>query len=131
MLPPLEEYLSGDFQRSHDVRVTDRANTLRIAVWLHRLDAAATSSKDTALSLEAARHGMGPLLQYFLALYTSNLTLDEIVQIVLVENRWEVEDSMEDLRQCQDQLKKELESLSLAHESAGKELKKTLKRKLD
>ena len=28
MLPPLEEYLPGNFQGSHDFRVTDQANTL-------------------------------------------------------------------------------------------------------
>ena len=28
MLPPLDEYLPGEFQGSHDFRVADRANTL-------------------------------------------------------------------------------------------------------
>ena len=43
-----------------------------------------------------------------------------------------MEESLEDLQQCQEDLKYEIESLSQTHEREGdKEAKKTLKRKLD
>ena len=132
LLPPLDQYLSGDFQGSRDVRVKDKANSLRVATWLHHLDTAAAFSKAASTSLEASRHGMGPLLEYFLVLKTSNLTLQEIAQRVMMENRQEVEESLEDLRQCWDDLKYEIESLSQTRErEKDKDLKKTHKRKLD
>ena len=68
------------------MRVKDRANTLWVATWLHHLDVTATYGKPTSMSLEVARHNMGPLLEYFLALKTSNLTLEEVAQRILVEN---------------------------------------------
>ena len=41
LLPPIEDYLvGGEFQGSRDVRVVERAKTLRIAAWLHHLDMA-------------------------------------------------------------------------------------------
>ena len=52
LLPPLEEYRTGsDFQGTRDVRVLERAKTLRVAVWLHRLDMAATEDKEALLFL--------------------------------------------------------------------------------
>ena len=99
LLPPLDQYLLGDFQGSHDVRAKEKANTLQVAAWLHHPDTAATFSKATSMSLEVARHGMGPLLEYFLVLKTSNLTLREIAQSVMLENRQEMEESLEDLLQ--------------------------------
>ena len=69
------------------MRVKDKAKTLWVAAWLHRLDTAATFRKAATMSLEMARHSMGPLLEYFLVLKTSNLTLQEIAQRVVMENR--------------------------------------------
>ena len=39
LLPPIESYIGGGaFHGTRDVRVVERAKTLRIATWLHRLD---------------------------------------------------------------------------------------------
>ena len=96
----MDEYLPGKFHGIHDVRVTDRAHTLCVATWLHCLDLTSTYGKATSASLKADRYHMGPLLEYFLAPRTSNLTFEEVVQMVLVENRCEAEESLEDLQQC-------------------------------
>ena len=41
LLPPLKNYVpSITFEGTRDVRVVDRAKTLRVAVWLHQLDMA-------------------------------------------------------------------------------------------
>ena len=42
LMPPLDEYLPGSFDGCRDVRVTDWAQVLRVAVWLHRLNLSAT-----------------------------------------------------------------------------------------
>ena len=39
LLPPIKSYVSGvAFEGTQDVRVSDRAKTLRVAAWLHQLD---------------------------------------------------------------------------------------------
>ena len=54
LLPSLEEYLAGgDFQGTRDLRVLERAKTLRVAVWLHCLDMAVTGDGEASYSLEA------------------------------------------------------------------------------
>ena len=41
LLPAIKTYVSNiSFEGTWDVRVLDRAKTLRVAVWLHRLDMA-------------------------------------------------------------------------------------------
>ena len=61
LLPPVEEYLVGsEFQGMRDVRVVERAKTLRIAIWLHHLDMAAAGDETASLSLEVTQHGRGP-----------------------------------------------------------------------
>ena len=75
----------------------------------------ATDGDETAsLSLEATRHGMGPLLELLLAQRTSSLTLAEVVQCVLAENRHRVESSLDDLQECRTQLQGELDNLTEA-----------------
>ena len=56
LLPPLDKYTEGvGFHGTRDVRVVDRAKTLRIATWLHCLDmAAAEKDQVTSQTLEAA-----------------------------------------------------------------------------
>ena len=62
-LPSVEEYTAGsDFQGTRDLRVLERAKTIWVAVWLHRLDMAATGDGEASYSLEVARHGRGPLV---------------------------------------------------------------------
>ena len=42
LLPPVEDYIvGGTFQGTRDMRVVNRAKTLRIATWMHRLDMSA------------------------------------------------------------------------------------------
>ena len=48
LMPPVDEYLPGPFEGCRDVRVTDRAQILRVATWLHRLDLAATYGVEIA-----------------------------------------------------------------------------------
>ena len=87
LLPSLEEYRAGsDFQGTRDARVLERAKTLRVAVWLHRLHMAAAGDRMASYSLDTARHGRGPLLEFLLAPRASNLTFEEVVDWVLVEN---------------------------------------------
>ena len=87
LLPPMEEYRAGgDFQGTWDTRVLERAKTLRVAVWLHRLDMATAGDRMASYSLDTTRHSRGPLLEFLLTLQASNLTFEEVFDRVLVEN---------------------------------------------
>ena len=103
--------MGGEFQGSRDVRVVERAKTLRITAWLHRLHMAADGDETAFLSLEATQHGMGPLLELVLAQRTSSLMLTEVVQCVLAENQHRVESSLDDLQERCTQLQGELDDL--------------------
>ena len=50
LMPPLDNYLPGTFDGCRDVRVTDRAQILLVAAWLHRLDLSATYGAEIAAS---------------------------------------------------------------------------------
>ena len=50
LMPPLEDYLPGSFDGCRDVRVTDRAQILRVTAWLHRLDLHAMYGAEIAAS---------------------------------------------------------------------------------
>ena len=64
LLPLIEKYLAnGNFQGSRDVRVIEKAKTLWVAVWLHRLDMAAAGDGMASYSLDATQHGRGLLLE--------------------------------------------------------------------
>ena len=64
LLPPIKNYVPGvAFKGTRDVRVMDRARTLRVAVWLHRLDMAITGDGMASETLEALQHHQGPLLE--------------------------------------------------------------------
>ena len=68
LLPPIEEYLADDsFHGTRDLRVEEKAKTLRVAVWLHHLDMAAAEDGTASLSLDVTRHGRGPLLEFLLS----------------------------------------------------------------
>ena len=113
LLPPVQDYLpGGEFQGTQDVRVVERAKTLRIAAWLHRLDMAVDGDETASLSLEAARHERGPLLELLLAPMTSSLTFAEVVECVLAENQHREESSLDDLQGHRAQLQGELDSLT-------------------
>ena len=87
LMPLVDEYLPGLFEGCRDVRVTDRAQILRIATWLHRLDLAATYSVETANSPQEEDYDFGPLLEYFLMPRLSTITPQEVAARVAQENR--------------------------------------------
>ena len=105
LLPPLEEYRTGcDFQGTQDARVLERAKTLWVAVWLHRLDMATAGDKEASYSLDTSEHDKGPLLEFFLAPQASNLTFEEVVHRVLGENWDKLESSLNHFQELQAQL---------------------------
>ena len=54
LLPPVDSYVGGvGFHGTRDVRVLERAKTLLIATWLHRLDMAAERDQIASQTLEA------------------------------------------------------------------------------
>ena len=105
LLPSMEEYLAGsDFQGTQDLRVLERAKTLWVAVWLHRLDMAASGDWEASYSLEVTQHGRGPLVEFLLALQASSLMFEEVIDRVLVENRYKIESSLDNVQGLQAQL---------------------------
>ena len=89
-LPPLTNYaLPEDGSGMTDVRVRDhQARTLRVAVWLHRLDMALNEEPASSGSLVWAQHSPGCLLAYFLAPGTTwSLQFKDVIDHVLRENR--------------------------------------------
>ena len=91
LLPSMNEYMAGrDFQGTQDMRVLERAKTLRVAVWLHHLDMAATGDGEASYSLEVTQHGRGSLLEFLLSPQASNLTFEEVIDRVLIENQYKI-----------------------------------------
>ena len=89
-LPPLMDYtLPKDRSGVTDVRVRDhQAGTLRVAVWLHRLDMALSVEPTASGSLVRARHSLGSLLAYFLGPRTAwGLQFEDVIDQVLRENK--------------------------------------------
>ena len=135
LLPSLEEYRTGsDFQGTQDARVLERAKTLRVAVWLHRLDMAATRDKEASYPLDTSEHDKGPLLEFFLTPQASNLTFEEVVHQVLGENWDKLESSLNHFQELQAQLQGELEDLQRARKdesstSAQRRMKKEMEQK--
>ena len=133
LLPPIEGYMAdGGFQGTRDLRVLEKANTLRVAVWLHCLDMATAGDGMASFSLDATQHGRGSLLEFLLALQASSLMFEKVVQWVLAENRYKTESSLDHVQQLQAQLQRELEDLSQAHKvELAKSSKKKIKRDME
>ena len=105
LLPPIEEYMAGGgFQGTRDLRVLEKAKTLWVAVWLHCLDMATAGDGVASYSLEVTWHGRGPLLEFLLAPQASSLTFEEVVHWVLVENRYKIESSLDNIQELWAQL---------------------------
>ena len=105
LLPPVEDYVAGgEFHGMRDVRVVERAKTLRIATWLHRLDMVADGDETASRTLEVTRHDRGPLLDLLLAPMMSNLTFAGVVECVLAENWHRLESLLDNLQGCRAQL---------------------------
>ena len=135
LLPPIKNYIpSVTFEGSRDVRVMDRARTLRVAVWLHRLNMAIGGDGMASETLEASRHCQGPLLESFLTPRTSNLTFQEVVNCVLQENRCASEHSLNYLWACHAHTHEELDDLTKAHgesDKSNKSSRKRIKKEID
>ena len=132
LIPPLDDYLPGSFDGCCDVRVTDRAQILRIATWLHHLDLSATYGAEIATSPRVEDYDIGPLLEYFLMPKLSDITLEEVAARVAQENCRDMEISLRDLHEERDSLRNEIELLASARDNEQRrETKKTLKRRLD
>ena len=89
-LPPLTDYaLPEDRSGMTNIRVRNhQARTLRVAVWLHRLDMALSEEPAASGSLVRTRHSLGHLLTYFLAPGTAwGLQFEDIIDQVLRENK--------------------------------------------
>ena len=132
LLPPVEDYIMGGaFQGTRDVRVVDRAKTLRIATWLHRLDMSAEGDGMASQNLEVKRHGRSPLVDLRLAPMTSSLTFAEVVECVLNEN-WHRAESSLDLRGCRAQIQGELDDLIEAcREESDKLSRRKIKKEIN
>ena len=132
LIPPLEDYLPGSFDGCRDVRVTDRAQILRITAWLHRLDLRATYGTEIATSPRVEDYDIRPLLKYFLMPKLSDITLREVASRVAQENRRDMEISLRDLHKERDSLRNEIKLLARAQDNEQqREAKKTLKKQLD
>ena len=132
LMPPLDEYLPGSFDGCRDVRVTDRAQILRVATWLHRLDLSAMYGAEIAASPRVEDYDIGPLLEYFLMPKLSNITLQEVAARVTQENRRDMEASLRDLHKERDSLRNGIELLTSARDNEQqRERKKTIKKQLD
>ena len=87
LLPAIKTYVSNiSFEGTRDVRVLDRARTLRVAIWLHRLDMAVGGDQSASEALDVSRHCLGCLLESFLIPTTHDLTFREVVARYLYEN---------------------------------------------
>ena len=133
LLPSMEEYLAGgDFQGTRDLRVLERAKTLRVAVWLHHLDMATTGDGEASYSLEVARHGRGPLVGFLLAPQASSLTFEEVIDWVLVENWYKIGSLLDHIQELWAQLHRELNDLSWACEDEPEKFaRKKMKRDME
>ena len=112
----------------------DWAKTLWVAVWLHWLDMATGGEALASETLEASRHHLGPLLESFLTLRTSNLTFQEVVDCTLKENHRAVEQSLHHLQGCHVHDHRVLEGLIKAHrelDKSDKATQKSLKKEID
>ena len=121
LLPPLKNYVpSVTFKGTRDVRVVDRAKTLRVAVWLHQLDMAMEGKGMASETLEALRHQQGPLLESFLSPRMSNLTFQEVVNCILNENQRASEHSLHYLRTHHAHDREVLDELTRVHRELDK-----------
>ena len=132
LMPPLDEYLPGSFDGCRDVRVTDRAKILRVAVCLHRLDLSAMYGAEIAASPRVQDYDIGPLLEYFLMPKLTNLALEEIALRVAQENRRDMESSLKDLHEEREMLQSAIGLLTSALDrEQSRERRKSIKKQLD
>ena len=135
LLPALKHNVPDvTFEGTRDVRVVDCAKTLRVAVWLHRLDMATGGEALAFETLEASQHHLSPLLESFLTPRTSNLTFQEVVDCVLKENYQAAEQLLHHLQGHRVHDCGVLEGLIKAHgelDKSDKAAQKSLKKEID
>ena len=130
LLPAIKNYVPGiAFEGCWDVRVMDQARTLRVAVWLHRLDMAVTGDGMALETLEASQHCQGPLLESLLTPRMSNLSFWEVVDCILQENQHASERSLNYL--LKRHARQELDDLTKAHGESDKSSRKRIKKEID
>ena len=117
LMPPLEDYLPGSFDGCRDVRFTDQAQILHVAIWLHHLDLHAMYGVEIATSPRVEDYDIGPLLEYFLMPKLSDITLGEVTSRVAQENCRDMEISLRDLHEERDSLQNEIELLAHAQDN--------------
>ena len=132
LLPAIKTYVSNIlFEGTRDVRVLDHAKTLRVAVWLHRLDMAVGGDQSASEALDASRHCLGRLLESFLIPTTHDLTFREVVTRCLYENRRDAERRLNDLVKCCNRIHEELDDLVEAQRESSGSSRKRMKKEID
>ena len=132
LLPAIKTYVSNvSFEGTQDMRVLDRAKTLWVAIWLHRLDMAVGGDQSASETLDASWHCLGCLLESFLIPTTHDLTFREVVASCLYENRRNAQCHLDNLVRCHNQVCKELDDLMEAHKGASGSSRKRIKKEID
>ena len=112
LLPAIKTYVSNIlFEGIRDVRVLDHARTIRVAVWLHRLDMAVGGDQSASGTLDVSQHCLGCLLESFLIPTTHDLTFREVVTRCLYENRRDTQHCLNDLIRHCNRIHEELDDL--------------------
>ena len=132
LLPPLKSYVSNiSFEGAQDVRVLDHAKTLRVAVWLHRLDMAARGEELAFESLDALQHCLGRLLESLLVPTMHDLTFGEVVARCLYKNWCNTQHRLNDLMAHRNRICQELNDLVESHREATGLDWRRIKREMD
>ena len=132
LVPSVDEYLPGPFDGVRDIRIRDRAEVFRVAIWLHRLDLSATYGAEVAASPRVQEYDIGPLLEYFLMPKLANITQEEVALRVAQENRRDLESSLWDLHEERGELENGIGLLSGALDrEQARERRKPIKKQLD
>ena len=132
LLPNLKSYVPNiSFEGSRDVRVMERAKTLQVAVWLHRLDMSVRGDEMASETLDVSRHYLGCLLESFLVPATHGLSFREVVARCLYENRRNAQCQLDDLVACRNRVREELDGLVEAHREATGATQRRAKKDMD
>ena len=132
LLPAIKTYVSNvSFKGTRDVRVLDCAKTLRVAVWLHRLDTAVDGDQSASETLDTSQHCLGCLLESFLIPTTHDLMFREVVTHCLYENRRDAQHHLNNLVRHGNRVCEELDDLVESHRGASGSSQKRIKKEID
>ena len=132
LLPAIKTYVSNvSFEGTQDVRVLDRAKSLRVAVWLHQLDMAVRGDQVASETLDASQHCLGCLLESFLIPTTHDLMFREVVGRCLYKNRHNTQHHLNDLVRHRNCVHRELDDLVEAHREASGSSRRRIKKEID